>query len=79
MQIRLANGDFIEVFSVQGGATSTASAASTDTNYSTRLIKDPATGQTIAETRTLSGVTERQTWIYDTTGAYIGVDAWVTV
>lgn len=48
-------------------------------NYSTRLIKDPATGQTIAETRTLGGVTERQEWIYDVTGAYLGVDPWVVV
>lgn len=45
-------------------------------NYKTRLIKDPVTGVTIAETRELNGVVERQNWVYDASGVFIGVDAW---
>lgn len=47
------------------------------TNYKTRLIKDPVTGVTIAETREQKGVVERQNWVYDASGVFIGVDAWV--
>ena len=60
-------------------SSSPSGAESSGSNYSTRLIKDLSTGVTIAETRSLGGVTERQEWIYDATGAYLGVDAWVIV
>jgi hypothetical protein len=76
MQIKTAQGDLIDVVALQSGS---SAGGGSEANYSTRLIKDPATGQTIAETRTLGGVTERQAWIYDATGAYLGVDAWVVV
>lgn len=76
MQIKTATGDLIDVVVIQGGS---SSSAQTEINYSTRLIKDAVTGVTIAETRTLGTVTEKQNWIYDGSGAYIGVDAWVTV
>lgn len=48
-------------------------------NYKTRLIKDPATGVTIAETREQNGVLERQNWVYDSSGVFIGVDPWAVV
>ena len=48
------------------------------TNYKTRLIKNGA-GLTIGETREQYGVVEKQDWIYDGSGAYLGVDPWATV
>ncbi|MES2586994.1 MAG: hypothetical protein V4536_08755 [Pseudomonadota bacterium] len=76
MQIRTAQGDLIDVVALQSGS---SAGGGSDANYKTRLIKDPATGVTLAETRTLGTVTERQEWVYDVNGAYLGVDAWVVV
>lgn len=49
-------------------------------NYKYRYVIDPLTGKIIAETREQNGIIERQNWAYDqTTGRFIGVDAWVVV
>lgn len=61
------------------GGSSSSTGSSVEVNYSTRLIKDAVTGVTIAETRTIGLVTQRQNWIYNASGAYLGVDAWVIV
>lgn len=52
---------------------------STVSNYKYRFIIEPVTGQIIAETREQNSVVERQNWVYDASGVFIGVDAWAVV
>lgn len=46
------------------------------TNYKTRLIRNEA-GVIVAETREQGGSIDRQNWVYDGSGSFVGVDAWV--
>ena len=64
---------------VTAGSSAIGGGITTDTNYKTRLIKEPLRGKIIAETREAGGVIERREWVYDEQWKFIGTDEWVTI